>query len=219
MSHSTSHPNPPHRNREGVRNRTLSSGLILLLMFPVIGVFGMIFILLTNALNNAEETPAAQAYPTPVSIQVTNRPTVVIVPVLDNPVTDTPFKDLAGNSHTLLDYPGKIVVVNFWATWCPPCVREMPALQTFAQENPDVVVLSITDPNDGQTLQDIEQFIADYQLTDIQIGLDERSLLKGFMSVVNLPTTYVIDRAGVVRFRQIGEVTTADLTYYLEELQ
>ncbi len=188
-------------------------GLILLLMFPIVGVFGMIFILLNNSLN-PQETPEA-SYPTPVSLL---RPSVTFAPVLDNPAPTTPIKDFEGNRFTLADFQGQVVVVNFWATWCAPCVREMPALQEFAQENPDVVILSVTDPNDGQTVADIQAFIEKYKLTDVRIGLDEQSRLKGFMSVVNLPTTYILDTEGMVRFRQIGEVTLDDLNYYLDEL-
>lgn len=194
-----------------------ASGLILLLMFPILGVVGMIFILLTNSLK--EGTSAVQTYPTPAPIKFTPRPTVTLMPILDNPAPETPFTDFEGNSHILLDYQGKVVVVNFWATWCPPCVREMPALQAFALDNPDVLVLSITDPNDGQTLEDVKHFIEEYELTALQFGLDERSILKGFMQVINLPMTYVLDEQGIVRFRQIGEITTDDLTYYVEELQ
>jgi thiol-disulfide isomerase/thioredoxin len=188
-------------------------GLILLLMFPLVGVFGMIFILLGSSLN-PQETPDA-SYPTPVSLL---RPSVTFAPVLDNPAPTTSIKDFDGNSFNLAEFQGQIVVVNFWATWCAPCVREMPALQEFARENPEVVILSITDPNDGQTVEDIQAFIEKYELTDVQIGLDEQSRLKGFMSVVNLPTTYILDEEGVVRFRQIGEITLDDLDYYLDEL-
>lgn len=191
-------------------------GLILLLMFPLAGVLGMILIIINNNASTGNSTPEATLhYPTPAAFL---RPTVTFLPVLDSPAPDAPLRDLAGNSFRLADFQGQVVIVNFWATWCPPCVREMPALQTFAEDHPEVVVLSITDPNDGQTLDAIQAFIDEYGLTDLKFGLDEQSRLKGFMGVVNLPTTYILDQDGIVRFRQIGEVTLDDLTYYLDEL-
>jgi thiol-disulfide isomerase/thioredoxin len=191
-------------------------GLILLLMFPLAGVLGMILVLINNNASTGNSTPEATLrYPTPAAFL---RPTVTFLPVLDSPAPDAPLRDLSGNSFRLADFRGQVVIINFWATWCPPCVREMPALQTFAENHPEVVVLSITDPNDGQTLDAIQAFIDEYGLTDLQFGLDAQSRLKGFMGVVNLPTTYILDQDGVVRFRQIGEVTLDDLTYYLDEL-
>jgi thiol-disulfide isomerase/thioredoxin len=123
-----------------------------------------------------------------------------------------------GITFTLQDLGGQIVVVNFWATWCPPCVREMPVLEQFARDNPEVMVLAVTNPSDGQTLGGVQAFVEEHDLRALRVVYDEANTLKNLMRVANLPMTYVLDRENVVRFRQIGEVTRADLDYYLAEL-
>jgi len=192
--------------------------LLIFLIFPLIGFAGLVMVLLGEKPTAPTQVFQVDVLPTPQPLRTTPVPTVTTRPVLEAPAPENPLTTLEGEAFALADLRGQVVVVNFWATWCPPCVREMPTLQAFAAENPQVVVLAITDPNDGQTPTDIQAFIAEYALENLQFGLDERGMLRLNFNAYNLPTTFILDAAGVVRFRQIGEVTAADLAYYLGEL-
>jgi thiol-disulfide isomerase/thioredoxin len=191
---------------------------IILLAFPLLGVVGMILVLMGGSGKSSSSQTALTTRPTPPPIKTTPVPTVTIIPVLDNLAPVNELATLDGETFTLADFTGKIVILNFWATWCPPCVEEMPTLQRFAESHPNIVVLAVTDPEDGQSLDDVKAFIEQYQLTDISFGLDEAGRLRLMFNGLNLPMTFVLDAQGYVRFRQIGAVTEDDLNYYLSEL-
>ncbi|HLA44291.1 MAG TPA: TlpA disulfide reductase family protein [Aggregatilineales bacterium] len=198
-----------------------ANSLLILLIFPLIGFVGMGIMLLTGG-SGDDASKALNTFPTPPPLVTTPvptlRPTVTPKPVIDAPAPDMTLMTFDGESFTLADLRGKPVIVNFWATWCPPCVREMPLLQSYAEAHPDVILLAVTDPEDGQTLDDIQAFINEYGLHDLSYGLDKNGMLRINFNGMNLPMTFVLDSEGIVRFRQIGEVTEDDLNYYLREV-
>jgi len=111
---------------------------------------------------------------------------------------------LEGNVVSLSDLHGQVVVINFWATWCTPCRLEMPALEHLHQElgSDGVVVLGV-----NTTHQDSPSAAADFveerELT-FPILLDVENIAGSAYEVQATPTTFVIDREGVIRFIQIG---------------
>jgi len=126
---------------------------------------------------------------------------------------------LDGTSVSLADYRGRIVFVNFWATWCVPCVEEMPALQQFVREQADddnaPVVLLI---NQGESIEDITAFLASINVTDLPVLLDPDFDISDDYSVSGLPTTYIIDESGVMRYFKLGEMTVENMYTYLDAL-
>lgn len=189
---------------------------LVFLFFPAVAIIAMVLMLAGG--DDSRIAQGTHVPPTPAPIRTTPVPTVTIVPIMDNLAPDLPLTNFAGDTFHLYDLEGQIVVVNFWATWCPPCVKEMPLLQEVAQDYPQVIVLGVTNPEDGQNIDLIQQFIADYGLNNMQFGLDKNSLLQLNFNALQLPMTFVLDRQGYVRFRQIGEVTREDLEYYIDEL-
>ena len=129
------------------------------------------------------------------------------------PVFELP--DLAGNVRRLSDYRGKVVVLNFWATWCGPCIREMPMFQAFQDRYPDMVLLGVDEEESAETVRD---FIKKMGLT-YTILLDEKADLARDMQVNYLPTTFFIDGQGDIRFRHYGILNEEQLTHYLTELE
>ena len=108
---------------------------------------------------------------------------------------DFSLKDLTGKTWKLSDLRGKVVVVNFWATWCPPCRKEMPDLQAlydrFAAQN--ILILAISDEESGK----VQPFIREHGLT-FPVLLDPgRKANKAFV-VVGIPKTFVFDRVGIL---------------------
>jgi len=118
------------------------------------------------------------------------------------------LKDLAGQLHGLAEYRGKVVIVNFWATWCEPCVEEMPSLQKLKDLLPAgrVEVIGV---NLGENEIRIRQFVEKTGIA-FPLLLDRDGDAKKAWKVNGAPTTYVLDAKGRVRFYWVGEVDFAD---------
>lgn len=124
---------------------------------------------------------------------------IITVPAIDFTLTDQ-----YGNTHTLSDYKGKTVFLNFWATWCRPCKNEMPDIQkiyeTYDAEGEDaLVVLAVAAPGYGWegTQEDVEQFLKDNGYT-YPVVMDISGEIFSQYGIVSLPTTFMIDREGNV---------------------
>ena len=115
---------------------------------------------------------------------------------------DFTLTDIDGAVHTLSEYRGQVVLVNFWATWCPPCREEMPALQRAWQQlrNENAAVLAIDIGEDEDT---IFQFTANYPV-EFPLLMDVDSSVIREWPVRGLPTTFVIDKQGRMIYRAIG---------------
>lgn len=120
------------------------------------------------------------------------------------PAIDFTLKDQYGNTHTLSDYKGKTVFLNFWATWCPPCRAEMPDIQkiyeSYKEEGDDsLVILGVAEPNQGKekTKQGVINFLEEngYTYPVLMDTTGEQFMNYG---VYTLPTTYMIDKDGNV---------------------
>lgn len=124
-------------------------------------------------------------------------------PVKDKPVApEFTLPDLDGKIHRLSDYRGKVVILNFWATWCPPCRFEMPSMQTAWLQTKDrgVVILAI---NVGEDEDTIFTFTGDYPV-EFPLLLDKDSKVIRQWSVRGLPTTYIVGPDGRIIYSAIG---------------
>lgn len=120
------------------------------------------------------------------------------------PAIDFTLTDQYGNTHTLSDYKGKTVFLNFWATWCPPCRAEMPDIQkiyeTYSTEGDDaLIVLGVAGPNQGREKSEdgIKQFLEDNGYT-YPVLMDTTGEQFAAYGVYSLPTTFMIDKEGNV---------------------
>ena len=124
--------------------------------------------------------------------------------------------DLDGNSVSLEDYRGQVVLVNLWATWCPPCREEMPTLVSFYEryKSQGFVLIAI---DQGETLEDVLPFVADFGLT-FPVWMDESSLAGRRFNTISLPSSYVIDRDGRVKLMWLGGISEKNLESYVPDL-
>lgn len=124
---------------------------------------------------------------------------------LDNPkpAPEINLPDLSGTSHRLSDLQGKVVVVNFWASWCTPCVRELPALQRL-KDRLEVGGGTVLAVNAGDSLSQIERFLK-RRPTTLLVLRDEKSEATSAWKVSSMPTTFVVDASGKIVMRVVGE--------------
>ncbi len=115
---------------------------------------------------------------------------------------DFSLKDMDGKTHTLKDYRGKPVIINFWATWCPPCREELPAMNKGWQKIKPLGIGMIA-INVGEDEDTIFNFMADYPI-EFQVLLDTSGDIINDWSVMGLPTTFVLDKNGYIIYRAIG---------------
>ncbi|MCU7838780.1 MAG: TlpA family protein disulfide reductase [Candidatus Thiodiazotropha sp. (ex Troendleina suluensis)] len=118
------------------------------------------------------------------------------------PANDFSLPDLTGKIHQITDYRGKAYILNFWATWCAPCIKEMPALERAAEilQEQEILVLTV---NSGETRQEIEKFINKTPI-NLPILLDGNSKVMDKWKVLALPTSYIVDVEGMVVARVVG---------------
>lgn len=115
---------------------------------------------------------------------------------------DFTLPDLEGRDHSLSDYRGRWVLVNYWATWCPPCREEMPSMERAWQTLKDdgILLLAI---NVGETEDQVWTFTSNYPV-NFPLLLDQDSKTIEAWPVQGLPTTFVIDPQGRLAYRAIG---------------
>lgn len=112
------------------------------------------------------------------------------------------LQNLDGQSISLSSLKGKPVLINFWATWCKPCVSEMPYIQEIHEERSDtgLMVLAI---NIGDSSTEVEEFLQNYNLA-LPVLLDTKDVVAPKYGIRYIPTTFFIDKDGIVRNKVIG---------------
>lgn len=197
---------------EAAALKSPSPALIVFLLIPLIGIAIAIGVWLADAnLRNEGE-----ANSNGLALAPTQQ-----LPSLNYPAENFTVQTLDGMTVSLSDYSGRVVFLNFWATWCAPCVRELPAMQTFAAEQKALgdngaVVLAI---NNAESPQAIQTFLTDnaISLADVPVILDEDLALYRRFVVPALPTTFVISPDGIVSYVKYGEMSLENLNFYLEQ--
>ena len=121
---------------------------------------------------------------------------------------DFEWTGLDGQTLRLSSYRGKVVVVNFWATWCPPCREELPALQRVAASESDVVVLEVDLMEPGDKAR---SFLDSLGLDRLEPVLDTDGATTRRFGVLSLPSTFFVDKDGVIRHLELTAVTEAQI--------
>ncbi|MBI3152951.1 MAG: TlpA family protein disulfide reductase [Chloroflexi bacterium] len=139
------------------------------------------------------------------------------VPVKVNfPAPQLVLKDLSDRQVSFDDYRGSVILVNLWATWCPPCREEMPTLQAFYQKYKEsgFVLIAI---DQEETLEVVQPFVDEFGLT-FPVWLDPDYEAQRKFNTMNLPSSYVIDRTGMVRLTWIGGISKKNLEKYVPDV-
>nr|WP_307340716.1 TlpA disulfide reductase family protein [Metabacillus malikii] len=132
---------------------------------------------------------------------------------------DFQLNTLNGNTVKLSDYRGKKVILNFWATWCPPCKAEMPHMQNFYEKNKEngieILAVNLTSMDNG--VEAIQEFKNSYGLT-FTIPLDETGDLGIQYQAFTIPTSYIIDTNGVISKKIVGPMDEQTMEALISEI-
>ena len=190
-----------HRN---VVRYTVKVGGALLVVIGLLMVTGWMDTLSGSlAGSDPQPTPTVQATAQP---EVTDTPEATDAPEESQapiPALDFTLTDQFGNTHTLDQYKGKTILLNFWGTWCGPCRSEMPDLQAvyedYGNNEKDLVVLGVAAPNLGQegSAEDITAFLEENGYTYPTLMNEDASLFYSY-GISSFPTTFMIDKNGNV---------------------
>lgn len=111
---------------------------------------------------------------------------------------------------------GHVVVLNFWATWCPPCIEELPSLEQLQRELPQVKIIAVSTDDDADAYQ---RFLIEHSVSLLTVR-DAEQRSNAMYGTFRFPETYVIDKNGIIRRKFIGpqEWTSPDIVSYLKKL-
>ncbi|RMG79108.1 MAG: hypothetical protein D6712_20210 [Chloroflexi bacterium] len=139
------------------------------------------------------------------------------VSAVNSPAPNFESVFLNGDEVQLSDFRGRLVFLNFWATWCTPCRRELPAFEEFMAEQGEdgPIILAV---NVEESPEVITMFFENIGVENIPVILDESGDISNLYTVFNLPVTYVIDAEGIIRSIKLGETKITDLYDYVDQL-
>lgn len=184
-----------------------SPTILILLIIPLFGIFVALLML---ALDTPQQPAAAPTFaPAPPRTVVNFKAPDFELPLLDGITLVSPS-----------DYAGRPLFLNFWATWCQPCVRELPAFEEFIAEHsaesngPALLTINL-----GETAAEISGFLAKIGVQNLPVAMDINQVVKLDYGVQNLPTTFVIDGEGRVRHLKLGEMKYEEMDAYLAALE
>lgn len=119
------------------------------------------------------------------------------------------FTDMSGKTHRLSDFRGKTIILNFWASWCAPCVKEFPALLAAAQKHSETSVLialsaDLTDEPITEFIRQLEAQNLPVKAPNVIIARDREDIAGKTFQISEFPVTFVIDGQGSIRTRLVG---------------
>ncbi|WP_042225061.1 TlpA family protein disulfide reductase [Oceanobacillus manasiensis] len=130
---------------------------------------------------------------------------------------DFELKTLEGEMVKLSDFKGEHVMLNFWATWCPPCRQEMPDMQRIYQDkDPIILAVNLTDTEVNQKA--VSAFIEEFGMT-FPVLMDEKAEVSELYRIQPIPTTYFIDSEGKIRYKAFGALSYEQMIQEFENMK
>lgn len=179
--------------------------LLVFLFIPLLGIIAAVALAINEGGFGGQPLATPQAVPSN------------FVSLVGEPAPDFVLAGMDGNQHRLTDYMGHVTFVNFWATWCVPCRIELPALMQFVGEQgaDGAQVLAV---NVGETGAQVDAYFSENRISGLNVLLDSEVEVYSAFGINALPTTFVVDKEGVIRYRHFGMITSSDIQAYLDKL-
>jgi DsbE subfamily thiol:disulfide oxidoreductase len=172
--------------------------------FIILTAFGLFFLLAAGlmAIFNSNKASLQDISITPARVNY--------------PAPELTLENIKGNMESLANFKGQVVLVNNWATWCPPCQAEMPTLVDFYNDyaSAGLMIVAI---EAGEPQSEVQKFVDQYQMP-FHVWLDPKGKSAYAFNNNALPNSYVIDRSGTVRLSWTGEINRAMLEKYVTPL-
>jgi len=187
-------------------------GLAIIILIMGVFVYFRITRLISDMQGEVQEakTPQGQVSPqrTTKTPEPDDHPDAISAP-------EFTLTSLEGDPVSLSDHQGLAVMINFWATWCPPCLAELPLIESFAEKHSeDLVVLAI---NAGEAQTDVINFVNQYRY-DLLFLLDPSNSVANDYQIRGLPTSVFIDRDGMIQAKHIGLLNENLLMDYFSQV-
>ena len=142
---------------------------------------------------------------------------IVILKLDENKAPDFALKSSDGKTIKLSDYKGKVVIIDFWATWCPPCRKGIPDLISIQNDyKNDVVIIGISLDSE-KTLKDVPGFIKSYGI-NYPIVYGDDKVVAAYGGIEGIPTAFVVDKKGNVVDKHVGLVSKDTYVNKIKEL-
>ena len=125
------------------------------------------------------------------------------------------LQDLDGKQVVLADFKGRPTVVNIWATWCPPCQKEMPAMALVQAQRPDVNFVFV---DQGESQEAVRDYLSTRRMQLKNVLLDQSQAVARDFSVIGTPTTLFFDASGKLAYQHVGPLSEAALSRRLDEI-
>jgi len=145
------------------------------------------------------------------AVNATNDDVPAVIKFVNHPTITPPFmvNDLSGNAISTAGFPGKVVLLSFWATWCPPCREEIPELIQLASRYKDrvqIIGISLDDDNGPDDVKKVEAFAAKMGM-NYPIAMATKDLVREYGGVPALPTTFVLNKDAQVVQKHVGLIS------------
>ncbi len=163
----------------------------------LIAVIAGVFTLLVNR-------PAPEGPANPILTNYAIKGLLPLSPPLEAPAEDM-FLDAKDEKVDLSRYKGKVVVFNMWATWCTPCVKELPALNRLGQLRPDIEVVALSFDT-AKTVPELRAFLDKYDAKDLDVFHSPDMKLQTLLPARGIPTTFLITRSGKIFNKVEGDI-------------
>jgi peroxiredoxin len=130
-----------------------------------------------------------------------------------SPAPEFTARSMDGRAVSLSDFEGRVMIVDFWTTWCPSCVEELPVLQEVDRRysNQEVVVLAV---DIGESEAEVRRFLNDNDL-DLTVLLDSTEQIAAVYNIRSIPTTFIVDPSGKIDAVHFGSVSASQLDQYI----
>lgn len=128
---------------------------------------------------------------------------------------DFKLESVDGKEYSISDFKGKKIILNFFATWCPPCRAEIPDFEKFHKDNKDVVLIGINIQEDREK---VKEFLEEMGVSYIVL-LDRDGKIASAFGIEGIPTTFLLDENGRIVAKNVGMMTYDGLTKFVEQVK